>query len=322
MKRLPALAAGVPFGASLPLASKHVRSLPWHLLWRLAICLIGAFLCCCALGAYVGWSLTHPARKALDAVPSGISYRDVQFSSARDHLSLAGWFMDAGSDKTVIMVHGYRDNRLQSNVPGLDVARGLIDHGYNFLTFDLRAAGQSEGSMTTIGVNEQRDVEGAVDYVRSLGAAGRHIALLGYSMGAATALLAAPSEPGVQAVIADSSFADLYPYLNENLQIWSHLPAFPFNSLILAIEPAMTGVNPHDADPMHAVARLRAPVLFIHGLADSQIPYVNSQELKAAALNPADQLWLVPGADHVKSFATDPQGYWNHVLPFLASALN
>jgi uncharacterized protein len=84
----------------------------------------------------------------------------------------------------------------------------------------------------------------------------------------------------------------------------------------------MTGVNPHDADPMHAVARLRAPVLFIHGLADSQIPYVNSQELKAAALNPADQLWLVPGADHVKSFATDPQGYWNHVLPFLASALN
>lgn len=321
MKRLPAMAAGAPISASLPLSGVYSRAFPWHLLWRLSICLVGAFLCCCALGAYVGWSLTHPARKAIDAVPSGIPYRDVHFGSEQDGLTLAGWFLDASSDKTVIMVHGYRDNRLQENVPGLDVARGLTDQGYNFLTFDLRDAGQSQGDMTTIGVNEQRDVAGAIDYVRSLGAPGRHIALLGFSMGAATALLTAPTHPEVQAVIADSSFSDLYPYLQENLPLWSHLPAFPFTPLILAIEPAITGVNPHQADPIHAVPRIQAPILFIHGLADSQIPYANSQQLKAAAVNPADELWLVPGADHVKSFATDPPGYWDHVLPFLARAL-
>jgi len=73
--------------------------------------------------------------------------------------------------------------------------------------------------------------------------------------------------------------------------------------------------------PVRAVPLIQVPILFIHGLADSQVPYRNSQALLAAARNAADQLWLVPGADHVKSFKMDPRGYWDHVLPFLASAL-
>ncbi|HEX6511026.1 MAG TPA: alpha/beta hydrolase [Chloroflexota bacterium] len=319
MKRLPAL-AGAPAAGSLPLALGAARSLPLHLLWRAAICLVGALLLCCAAGGYVAWTLTHPARKPLDAVPAGFSYRDVQFQSASDHLRLSGWFLDAESDKTVIMVHGYRDNRLQDKVPALGVARGLVDHGYNFLAFDLRDSGQSEGGLSTIGVYEQRDVIGAIDYVRGLGAPGRHIALLGYSMGAATALLTAAQTP-IDAVIADSSFADLYPYLDESLPVWSHLPPFPFTPLILRLEPALTGVDPALAGPVRAVPKIKAPILFIHGLADTQVPYRNSQQLLAAARNPAGQLWLVPSADHVKSFQADPRGYWDHVLPFLASAL-
>ncbi len=320
MKRLPVV-AGAPIGASLPLQGSLPRSFPWHLLWRASVCLMAAFLVCCAIGAYIGWTLSHPGRKPVDATPFGFSYRDVQFASVSDHLKLYGWFLDASSDKTVIMVHGYRDNRLQRTVPALDVARGLVDHGYNFLTFDLRNSGQSEGSLTTIGVQEQRDVLGALSYVKSLGTPGRHIALLGYSMGAATALLVAGQNSEVQAVISDSAFADLYPYLEENLPVWSHLPALPFTPLILGLEPVITGVDPRLAGPVRAVPLIQAPILFIHGLADSQVPYRNSQALLAAARNAADQLWLVPGADHVKSFKMDPRGYWDHVLPFLASAL-
>ncbi|MFI5266562.1 MAG: alpha/beta hydrolase [Chloroflexota bacterium] len=319
MKRLPAMAG--PTGATVPFARARGRRFPWHLLWRASVCLVGAFFLCCAVGAYVAWTLTHPGRKPLDANPSGFNARDVQFQSVVDHLNLSGWFFDAQSDKTVIMVHGYRDNRLEDNVPGLDVARGLVDHGYNFLTFDMRDSGRSDGGVTTIGVYEQRDVLGAIAYVKSLGAPGQHIALLGYSMGAATSLLVAGQDPEVQAVVSDSAFADLYPYLEENLPVWSHLPAFPFTPLILSIEPVITGANPRAAGPVRAVPKIRAPILFIHGLADTQVPYHNSQELMAAAKNSADQLWLVPGADHIKSFKTDPRGYWDHVLPFLASAL-
>jgi pimeloyl-ACP methyl ester carboxylesterase len=320
MKRLPAL-AGASTAGTLPLAGRRAGTWPWHIVRRVLALVAMAVIVCGAISAYVGWSLTHPARKALDALPEGFAHEDVQFESAVDHLKLYGWFLDAGSERTVIMVHGYRDNRLQKSVPALDVARGLVDHGYNFLTFDLRNAGQSEGSLTTIGAYEQRDVLGAIAYVKSLGRPGQHIGLLGYSMGGATALLAASQEPSVAAVISDSAFADLYPFLEENLHIWSHLPPFPFTPLILAIEPAITGVDPRLAAPIRAVPQIHAPLLFIHGMDDRQVPYRNSEKLLAAASNGLAQLWLVAGADHVKSFQAGPQAYWDHVLPFLDNAL-
>ncbi|MBV9120423.1 MAG: alpha/beta fold hydrolase [Chloroflexi bacterium] len=316
MKRLPAL-AGLPSSASLPLSQGRTRRLPWHIAWRAAACLVLASLACGGVGSYVAWQLTHPARKAIDQQPA-VPYRDVEFNSVQDHLKLSGWFLDAHSSQTVILVHGYRANRLQIDVPALDVAQRLVAEGYNTLMFDLRDSGRSEGNETTIGVFEQRDVEGAIDYVKSLGDPGRRLILLGYSMGAATALIVAGQDPRVDAVITDSPFADLYPYLQGNLPVWSHLPAFPFTPLILAIEPALTGADPHKSDPIDWVGRTRAPILFIHGLADKSIPYQNSQQLRSAAINPSDMLWLVPGADHVKSYKTDPQGYWDRVLPFLA----
>ena len=50
--------------------------------------------------------------------------------------------------------------------------------------------------------------------------------LLGFSMGASTAILAAAESQDVDAVIADSPFSDLTSYLDENLSVWSNLPSF------------------------------------------------------------------------------------------------
>lgn len=291
-----------------------------RLLSGAAIGILLAFTACFVISGYVSWNLTHPYRKALTAAPP-IPYTDVRFRSTQDGLMLRGWLMNADSDKTVIMVHGYRDNRLEDSVPAMSIARGLVDDGYNFLTFDLRDSGQSDGSLATVGLYEQRDVLGAIDYVRSLGRPGDRIALLGFSMGASTALLAAAQTEDVQAIVADSAFDDLYPYLEDNLPKWSNLPDFPFTSMMLATLPLVSGVNPRLVAPIRAVPQLQEPVLFIHGLADTKIPYQNSQRLRAAARNPADELWLVPGADHTRSFSADPPGYWNHLLPFLAAAL-
>ncbi len=317
--RLPAF-AGVPSGLGFP--QTRIRSAPHirALVLRAGAGLLLTSMLSGLLSAYVGWQLTHPGRKALSGAPS-MPYRDVTFPSS-DSLQLSGWFLDAASNRTVILVHGYRENRLQENVPGLDVAEGLVGNGYNVLMFDLRDSGSSAGSLTTIGVFEQRDVLGAIAYVHSLGRPAEHVALLGFSMGAATALLTAGHGGDAQAVISDSAFADLYPYLQDNLTVWSHLPTFPFTPLILGLEPAITGADPRLADPIHWVGKISAPILFIHGLADGSIPYRNSEELARAATNPASELWLVPGADHVKSFETDRQGYWQHLLPFLDRALS
>jgi fermentation-respiration switch protein FrsA (DUF1100 family) len=54
------------------------------------------------------------------------------------------------------------------------------------------------------------------------------------------------------------------------------------------------------------------PILLIHGDADRNIPPRHSRELHA--LNPATQLWEVPGAPHVASYGTAPEEYERKVV--------
>ncbi|WP_350300233.1 hypothetical protein [Peribacillus frigoritolerans] len=68
------------------------------------------------------------------------------------------------------------------------------------MLFDFRAWVNSEGNMTTLGYYEKNDMQGAVDWVNR------------FSMGGATALLAAAEEECVGTVIADSPFSDLRSY--------------------------------------------------------------------------------------------------------------
>lgn len=266
------------------------------------------------------WQLTHPTLLPVQQTPAdyGLSYEDVTFTARQDQIKLKGWWLPAAaSSHTVIFAHGYGRNRLQDDVPGLAIAAELIKNGYSVLMFDFRHSGQSEGEITSVGQFEVNDLLGAVDFVKSRGQAGEHVALLGFSMGAATALMAGAREARVEAIIADSPFADLTAYLEENLPVWSHLPAVPFNRTIMAIAPAITGLDPAAVSPLKEIGAFQGRLLLIHGDSDQKIPHSNSQQLLAAATTKQKQLLMVKQADHVKSFATDGVAYLEAVKKFL-----
>jgi hypothetical protein len=44
-------------------------------------------------------------------------------------------------------------------------------------------------------------------------------------------------------------------------------------------------------------------------------------DLKAASSNARTELWIVPGCEHVKAFATHPDEWAQHVLGFLGREL-
>ncbi|MDD2497084.1 MAG: alpha/beta fold hydrolase [Desulfitobacteriaceae bacterium] len=271
------------------------------------------------VSAYAGWNLTHPVRQALDTTPSAMNldYKDVTFISRGDELVLNGWLIPSpSSGKTVIFAHGYRKNRLNPEVPILPIAKELVDRGYNVLMFDFRNSGESEGKMTSVGQYEVNDLLGAVDFVRSQPSISEKVVLFGFSLGASTAILAGAREPSVTAVIADSPFADLKPYLEENLSVWSNLPSIPFNQAFFLIVPPLTGLHPETVSPVKEIKKFgRRPVLLIHGQADIDIPIENSEELQRAY--PRSQLLKVPGAGHIKNYATGKQQYLSTVSAFL-----
>lgn len=276
-----------------------------------------------ATAGYVGWNLTHPVREQVGINPSAynMDYEEVSFTSRSDGINLEGWLIRAEeNNKTVIFAHGYSKNRLNDDVPILAIARQLVQSGCNVLMFDFRNAGLSGGNMTSVGQYEVRDLLGAVDYIVSKPDLNQEIVLYGFSMGAATSLLAGAREPAVAAVIADSPFADLKPYLTSNLSVWTGLPAIPFNQAFLIVVPLITGLQPEQVSPVSEISNFNdRPVLLIHGEADQDIPIKNSEELREKY--PQARLVRVPGAAHVKSYETWGDRYMEEVLDFLNNSI-
>lgn len=268
---------------------------------------------------YVTWGLVHPARQPITRTPAafGLPYRSIRFPSRVDHLDLKGWLIPGGSRRIVIEAHGYRENR-SSDAPALPVARALHRADIAVLMFDFRDEGRSPGKEVTVGLYEQRDLSGAVRYARKLGY--RHIGVIGYSMGAATALEVAGSDRAVEATVADSPFANLSAYLQRHLSQWTGLPSWPFNPEISLELRWLYGLNPRRVDPERSLRHFgQRPLLLIAGTADTTVPPSNSQRLYRELRGEHDQrarLWLVSGATHVGAYGRHPSQYVATVVRF------
>ncbi len=274
------------------------------------------------ISTYTGWRLVHPARLPLPAFSSNIvpDYKEASFKDINKTVNLKGWLFEAkGSTKTIILAHGYGQNRLQFGEKTLDMVKNLLAKGYNVLLFDFRNSGMSEGNLTSISIYEKDDLLGAVNYVKAQGA--KNVVLLGYSMGAATSILAAAESPDVDGVIADSPFSDLNEYLNESLPVWSNLPSIPFTKTILLSVKLLSRLDPSDSSPREAIAKIAPrPVLLIHSKDDKSIPSSSSRELYSIyskAAGDKAEFWETKDADHVGTYEMNPDEYMKRIFSFL-----
>lgn len=290
--------------------------------WTLLIVSVAALLGC-AFVAYVSWrsadSLIHPEREVLAFDPSsvGLAFENVSFN-ATDGVALSGWWIPEtvpGHNGTVVFLHGYAESLNQS----LLVAPFLAAHAYDVLAFDFRAHGRSGGDYTTVGLVEVDDVRGAVDYLLSRGDVdASRIALLGFSMGAATAINAAPRVPEARAIVADSSFATLTNIASNSITAFTGLPRWPYGPLAVLFAGWMVGRDVGDNRPVEVIRSVERPVMIIQGLADT-IAYPDDDGRALAAAAPRGELWLVPGATHVDAVTQFPAEYEARVLAFLAA---
>src|SRR5918911_5782303 len=249
--------------------------------------------------AYLTGLATTAERHLAEGTPAdlGLAYQPVTFASPLDGIELRGWYLAAGGQRAIIFVHGIHGNRWDTFHHIDDLIARHVRAGFDVLTFDMRAHGESGGDRFTLGWKERDDVRSAVDFVMRRGIPSGRIGLWAQSLGTASALLAAPELPEVAAVVTDSAFADARLLIDSELQLRTGLPQV-FSPGITLVGGRLFGIDLDAIPPEKAVARIAPrPILFIHGDADTRIPVEHSRRLLAAAQNPAAELWIVPGAN-------------------------
>lgn len=217
------------------------------------------------------------------------------------------------SRRWVILVHGYgRDQRFV-----WDLAAEYLKRGYEVLTPDMRAAGESDGEYLTMGVKESGDVTAWARQIAERDEKAR-IALHGVSMGAATVMLAAgsgnlPSQ--VTALVEDCGYTSAYLMFSAQLKKLFGLPRFPVMNCVDAASRIKTGAWLSDAAPVGKMPDL--PTLFIHGDADTLAPVEMMDELYQASGSKAKARLLVPGVGHADAKTDAPELYYSTVFTFL-----
>jgi uncharacterized protein len=283
-----------------------------------------------AISSYLALTLSRTERRPLTASPAelGLAYEPVSFPGRVDNLPLDGWLLmptsGALAHRPVVMVHDRGTDR-QRGVFGhiLTIASSLVQQDHPVLLFDLRGSGRSAGDRFTLGLTEVQDVGGAIDFLQRRGLADDGVNLLGYSMGAATALLLAPKEPLVRAVAEDSGYGDLGAVVDDQVPKVDPLHRF-FAPGTLLMARLLLGVDIYAIRPIDGLAQLAdrgTLLLVIHGSADSVVPFSQGRSL-AAAYGPRAETLFVPGAEHLRNYEANPGAYAKRVAAFFDRAEN
>lgn len=265
-----------------------------------------------ALAVYKAYDYTRtPEQPPITATPGdiGLTWEDITFPSADgDQLELRGWWVpSAGSRRVVILVHGRYENRATH----LALARPLHDAGFNVLLFDLRGHGESSSAPCGYGLRERWDVSGAVAWARGRGFEAGSIGIIGWSLGAASALMALEETPDI-AVVSDSAYADGEPLLARNA-------LRPGLRLALRL---FRGVDLDAVRPDRSIATAgERRVLLIHGALDTAVPVSHAERLRAAGGASVSDLWVVPDAGHTGAYAVHPDEYAARVIVFFNAEL-
>lgn len=222
---------------------------------------------------------------------------------------LHGWWIPFERPApAVIVLHGWGGNSADM----LPIGPGLVASGFHVLFLDARKHGLSDDEDFMSMPRFAEDLRTAIEMVDAREDV-TGIAVIGHSVGAAATIYAASMDRRIDAVVAVASFAHPAEMMRENFPF----PA-PATWALLHVVERMIG---HDYDhiaPRNRIAEVTAPVMLMHGDADTVIPIRDSIELHQRL--PGSALVVVPGGTHAD---LDPfRPYFGAVDNFLREHLH
>ncbi|WP_078552160.1 alpha/beta hydrolase [Bacillus alkalicellulosilyticus] len=166
-------------------------------------------------------------------------------------------------------------------------AKMASDNGYASILYDMRAHGESEGEVISLGYRETLDTQAVVDYIRSQEKYREvPIVVYGLSMGGAVAINSIGQIPEIAALISMSAYSSWQDVFIENM-IALGAPKMvatmqrPFLELYTAYK---FGLNTRNIYPENQIKNLGdRPALIMHSTNDSEVSFSNFERIIAQA---------------------------------------
>ena len=209
--------------------------------------------------------------------------------------SLFGWWLPppAAPSPALVVMHGWGANATLM----LPLALALRAQGWAVLVPDARCHGRSDDEAYTSLPRFAEDIDAALDWLHAQpGIDTSRLALAGHSVGAGAALLCATRRDDLAAVLSLSAFA----HPREVMRRWLAEHRLPYPLLgwyVLHHVQRVIGARFDDIAPLASIARVRCPVLLVHGCDDRTVPFADAERLQAAGAGRAVLLPVQAGHD-------------------------
>ena len=244
-----------------------------------------------------------------------LAYKEIWLPTVADKRLFSWWLPLAGSDSSIIILHGWGGNAELM----LPLVAPLHRAGLNVLLLDARNHGRSDSAGFSSMPRFAEDVDAAIDWLKThkKESTGR-LALLGHSGGAAAMLLTASRRNDISAVISIAAFAHPDSMMRSYLdRFW--IPEI-IKSWVLRYVEWVIGHRFNDIAPMNRLRYVQCPVLLVHGTADKTVPVTDVHLIRENVKGKKPELLLIEGGGHesvgkIKLHAKELITFLENIMP-------
>ncbi len=222
------------------------------------------------------------------------------------------YYIEKGSNKTALVVHGWRDQAIKFFYLAKMYERDL---GYNVVIPEIYGHGKSDGDVARMGWLDRLDM---LQWLKAFRC--DTMVMHGVSMGAATTMMTAGEKmpEGIKDIrfVEDCGYTSVWDEFSGQLSEQFSLPEFPllYSSSLLC--QLLYDWNFSEASAIEQIKKVKQPMLLIHGESDSFVPTEMVYRLYDAKPDPKE-LWVAKGSEHARSYKDHPEEYTQRVRQFL-----
>ena len=255
----------------------------------------------------------------------GTTYEDVMATlpepsdfkvKTKDGLELNGKYFTNSDSSTCIIIFAHGWGAMWADMT--KYAPVFDDCNCDFVFYDHRVHGSSEGTYATGGLKEAEDLWKVTEWVQeNKNIALENIGWIGSSWGAATSIIGASDEKNVGFIIADSPFQNWYSAIFERAIRDYGSGIKLLASGVMSVVNMRSGVDYKDASPINKMNTVEEPVLLIHSQGDTQTSSQQSVNISEKLKENARFYHTQWGNDHVMDVVKNTAEYKSYVNAFL-----